>query len=162
MLRRRAGGRHCCPRQSALRRHARSEQFVVVAAACIKLESSSASSRAAHGDPTPTHGRGCLGLRTRCLLCLACLHNQSHTHTRLTALCPALPGWASTRKVKPTWILLEQETLSGSEVHWAICKSAPCSRQITTPAPHRAVFLQAGCPSCRPTNSVKALKAIKQ
>jgi len=29
----------------------------------------------------------------------------------------------------------------------------------TTPAPHHC-FLQAGCPSCRPTNSVKALKAI--
>ena len=28
------------------------------------------------------------------------------------------------------------------------------------PAPHRSVFLQAGCPSCRPTNSVKALKAL--
>ena len=28
------------------------------------------------------------------------------------------------------------------------------------PAPHHSVFLQAGCPSCRPTNSVKALKAI--
>ena len=50
-----------------------------------------------------------------------------------------------------------QETVSGSGISWAICKSAPCSRQITTPAPHRSVFLQAGCPSCRPTNSVKAL-----
>jgi len=29
------------------------------------------------------------------------------------------------------------------------------------PAPHHLVFLQAGCPSCRPTNSVKALKAKK-
>jgi len=28
------------------------------------------------------------------------------------------------------------------------------------PAPHHSVFLQAGCPSCRPTNSVKALKAL--
>jgi len=27
------------------------------------------------------------------------------------------------------------------------------------PASHHSVFLQAGCPSCRPTNSVKALKA---
>jgi len=27
------------------------------------------------------------------------------------------------------------------------------------PAPHHASFLQAGCPSCHPTNSVKALKA---
>jgi len=28
------------------------------------------------------------------------------------------------------------------------------------PAPHHSSFLQAGCPSCHPTNSVKALKAI--
>jgi len=28
------------------------------------------------------------------------------------------------------------------------------------PAPHRSSFLQARCPSCRPTNSVKALKVI--
>ena len=28
----------------------------------------------------------------------------THTHTRLTALCPGLPGWAGTRKVKPLWI----------------------------------------------------------
>ena len=27
---------------------------------------------------------------------------HTHTHTRLTALCPGLPGWASTRKVKKT------------------------------------------------------------
>ena len=34
-----------------------------------------------------------------------------NTHTRLTALCPGLPGWAGTRKVKPIWILLKQETV---------------------------------------------------
>ena len=49
--------------------------------------------------------------------------------------------------------------MSGSGNGWTICKSAPCSRQITTPAPHHSVLLQAGCPFCRPTNSVKALKA---
>ena len=81
-----------------------------------------------------------------------------HTHTGLTALFPGLPGWAGTRKVKPIWILLKQETVSSSGISWAICKSAPRSRQITTPAPHHSVFLQAGCHSCRPTNSVKALK----
>jgi len=54
---------------------------------------------------------------------------------------------------------LKQETVSGSGISWDICKSAPRSRQITTPAPHRSVFLQTGCPSCRPTNSVEALKA---
>jgi len=86
-------------------------------------------------------------------------HTHTHTHTRLTALCPGLPGWAGTRKVKPNWILLKQDTVSTIGIRWAICKSAPRSRQITTPVPHRSVFLQAGCPSCRPTNSVNALKA---
>ena len=88
-------------------------------------------------------------------------HTHTHTHTRLTALFPGRPWWAGTRKVKPIWILLKQETVSGSSISWAICKSAPCSRQITTPAPHHSVFLQAGCPSCRPTNSVKSLKAMR-
>jgi len=76
------------------------------------------------------------------------------------ALFPGLPGWTGTRKVKPIWILLKQETVSGSGISWAICKSAPRSRQITMPVPHHSVFLQAGCSSCRPTNSVEALKAI--
>ena len=30
--------------------------------------------------------------------------------------------------------------MSGSGISWAICKSAPCSRQITTPAPHHSFF----------------------
>ena len=84
------------------------------------------------------------------------MHTQ--THTCLTALCPELPRWAGT---KPIWILLKQETVNGSGISWAICKSAPRSRQITTPAPHHSSFLQAGCPSCHPTNSVKALKATR-
>jgi len=56
----------------------------------------------------------------------------THIHTRLTALFPGLPGWASTRKLKPIWISLKQDTVSGSGISWAICKSAPRSRQITT------------------------------
>ena len=72
-------------------------------------------------------------------------HKHTHTHTRLTALFPGLPGWAGTRKVKPIWILLKQETVSGSGISWAICKSASRSGQITTPVPHHSSFLQAGC-----------------
>ena len=49
--------------------------------------------------------------------------------------------------------------MSGSGISWAICKSALCSRQITMPANPPLSFLQVGCPSSRPTNSVKALKA---
>ena len=44
------------------------------------------------------------------------------------------------QKGKPIWILLKQETVSGSGIRWAICKSAPRSRQITMPAPHHSVF----------------------
>jgi len=51
-----------------------------------------------------------------------------------------LPGCVGTRKVKPIWILLKQETVCGSGISWAVCKSAPCCRQITTPAPHQSVF----------------------
>jgi len=61
------------------------------------------------------------------------------------------------QKGKTNLDLLEQETVSGSGISWAICKSAPCPRQ-----PHQnptLSFFTGGCPSCRPTNSIKALKA---
>jgi len=49
--------------------------------------------------------------------------------------------WVSRyQKGKPIWILLEQETMSGSGISWAICKSAPRSRQITMPVPHHCFF----------------------
>ena len=77
-----------------------------------------------------------------------------HTHTRLTALFLGLPRWAGTRKVKPIWILLKQETVSGSGISWAICKTAPCSRQITTPSPHHSVFYRPDAlPAAQPTAS---------
>ena len=37
-------------------------------------------------------------------------------------------------------MLLKQKTVSGSGISWAICKYAPRSRQITTPALHHSVF----------------------
>ena len=81
-------------------------------------------------------------------------HTHTHTHTRLTAPFPGLPRWAGTRKVKPIWILLKQDTVSGSGISWDICKSAPHSRQITTPAPHRWVFYRPDAlPATQPTAS---------
>ena len=47
--------------------------------------------------------------------------------------------------------------MSGNGISCAVCKSAPRSRQTTTPAPNLCFYRP--CPSCRPTNSVKALKA---
>jgi len=78
-----------------------------------------------------------------------------HTQTRVMALFPGLPGWASTRKVKPIWILLKQETVSGSGIIYTLLQTD--NHASTQPLS----FLQAGCPSCRPTNSVKAPTAKK-
>ena len=41
-----------------------------------------------------------------------------HTHP-FNSPFPGLPGLARTRKVKPIWILLKQETVSGSGISWA-------------------------------------------
>ena len=58
---------------------------------------------------------------------------HTHTHTQpfycSYGICPGPPGWAGTRKVKTNLDLLEQETVSGSGICWAICKSAPHPRQ---------------------------------
>jgi len=84
---------------------------------------------------------------------------HTHIHTQLFLRL----FWILSRTTQVSWYwkdktnlgLLEQEIVSGSGICWAICKSAPHPRQ-----PHQhptaQFFLQAGCPSCRPTNSVKA------
>ena len=83
-----------------------------------------------------------------------------HTHTRLTALFPGLPRWAGTRKVKP--IILKQETVSGSGISWAVCKTAACSRQTTTPAPHHSVFYRPDAlPAAQPI-ATKHTAAVQQ
>ena len=80
--------------------------------------------------------------------------SMEHTHSRLTAFCPGLPGWAGTRKVKPIWIFLKQEIVSSSGISWAICKSALRSRQTTTPAPHHSVSYRLDAfPATQPTAS---------
>jgi len=44
------------------------------------------------------------------------------------------------QKGKTNLDLLKQETVRGSGISWAICKSALRSRQITMPASHHSVF----------------------
>jgi len=44
--------------------------------------------------------------------------------------------------------------VSGSGISWTICKSAPRSRQITTPEPHHSVFYRPDAlPAAQPTAS---------
>jgi len=66
-------------------------------------------------------------------------HTHTHTHT--------FNGPLS----RTTWVSQYQKgktnlDFTGSGISWAMCKYAPRSRQITMPAPHHSVFLQAGCP----------------
>jgi len=52
------------------------------------------------------------------------------------------------------WILLKLETVSGSGASWAVCKSAPRSKQITMPAPHHSFFYRPDAlPATQPTAS---------
>ena len=82
-------------------------------------------------------------------------------HTRLTAVCPRLPGSAGTRKVKK----MDFTEARVSEWQWhqlghmQVCILLQTDNHASTPP---LSFLQAGCPSCRPTNSVKALKAMTE
>ena len=101
-------------------------------------------------------------MKCLCVSWLSLMSNACHSlcfsayyyYTCLTAFFPGLPGWGGTRKVKPIWIWLKQETMSGSGISWAICKSSPRSRQITTPAPHHSVFYRPDAlPAAQPTVS---------
>ena len=70
-------------------------------------------------------------------------HTHAHTHTFNGSF------WGL-----PIWILLKQETVSGSGISWATCQSAPRSRQITTPASHHSVFYRPDAlPAAQPTAS---------
>jgi len=68
--------------------------------------------------------------------------NITHTHTHLTAFFPGLPKWAGTRKAKPIWILLKQD----SEWQWhqlehmQVCTSLQTDNHASTPP---LSFLQA-------------------
>ena len=81
--------------------------------------------------------------------------NYTHIHTHLFN--SPLSGTTQVSRYQKGKTNLDFTEASCSSISWAICKSAHRSRQITMPTPRHS-FLQAGCPSCRPTDSVKELK----
>jgi len=93
-----------------------------------------------------------------CVLLVLLFASLSLTHTRLTARFPGLPGEPVPRK----FINLDFTEARDSEWQWhqlglmQVCTSLQTDNHTSTPP---LSFLQTGCPSCRPTNSVKALKA---
>ena len=79
---------------------------------------------------------------------------NTHTHPFNGPFSWTTLGEPVPERQKPIWILLKQETVSGSGISWAICKSASRFRQITTPAPHCSVFYRPDAlPAAQPTAS---------
>ena len=83
------------------------------------------------------------------------LYNHLH-HNRFTALFLGPPGWAGAR----TELLdLMVHGKINRDRHMTIRRGTTPSGLNSAHLHHPPIFLQAGCPSCRPTSSVKAPKA---
>ena len=87
------------------------------------------------------------------------INHTTHTHTRLTALFSGTTWVGRYQKGKTN---LDFTEARDSEWQWhqlghmQVCTLLQTDNHASTPP---LSLLQAGCPSCRPTNSIKALKA---
>ena len=75
-------------------------------------------------------------------------HNILHNYTRLMALFPGLPRWASTRKVKPIWFYWSKwqwVAVASAGPYASLHLALDWDNHASTPSLR---FLQAGCPSC--------------
>ena len=87
------------------------------------------------------------------------MYNEN-TYTHLTALYPisgtTRVGWYQKGKTNLDFTEARESEWPWHQLgHMQVCTSLQTNNHASTP-PLR--FLQAGCPSCRPTNSVKSLK----
>jgi len=64
----------------------------------------------------------------------------SRLRRRSPCVCVCVCVYRGKTVPEPILILLEQEAVSGSGISWAICKSAPCPKEITMPAPTAQFF----------------------
>ena len=83
--------------------------------------------------------------RVRVCVCFTdlCFHTYSrlrhtHTHTRLTALCPGLPGWAGTRKAASVPQIIQTNTLQPlyRSCKWQFCTSVQTYRSCKANRQH--------------------------
>ena len=90
------------------------------------------------------------------------IHNFDVLHTHLFK--SPLSGTTHVSRYQKGKTNLDFTEARDSEWQWHqlghMQNSAHRSRQITMPAPHHHNFDVARCPSCYPTNSIKALKAL--
>jgi len=100
--------------------------------------------------------------RARALLaalpvCVYTSRTHTHTHTRLTALFSGTARVSRYRKVKtnPDFTEARDSEWQWHQLgHMQVCTLLKTNNHASTPP---LSILQAGCPSCRPTNSVEAL-----
>ena len=125
-----------------------------VVCVCVFADLSEVLWARVHGASLSVPGRCCLSMFTdtegRDCQADQSTHRRTHVsnryiiHTHAHPFNGPLSGTTEVSRYqkgkKPIWILLKQETVSGSGISWAICKSAHRSRQITMPAPHHSVF----------------------
>ena len=84
-------------------------------------------------------------------------HSYTHTHPRLTALCPGLPSRYQKGKTNLDFTETRDSEWQWNPLgHMQVCTWLQTDNHASTPP---LSFLQAWCHSCRPTNSFKALKA---
>jgi len=88
---------------------------------------------------------------------------STHTHTHTHTFNGPFSATTQVSRYQKGNTNLDFTEARDSEWHWhqlghtQVCTSLQTDNHASTPP---LCFLQAGCPSCRPTNSVKALKAI--
>ena len=80
-----------------------------------------------------------------------------HHHNRFTALFPRPPRWAGARRELLDFMVQGKINRGRHTDHPAGRHSFRTNQCPPPPFPY---FLQPGCPSCRPANSVEALKAV--
>ena len=91
------------------------------------------------------------------------INNHTHTHTHTPVQRPFVRDYPS----KPVperynqsgfyWSRRQRVAVVSAGPYMQVCTSLETDNHASTSL---ISFLQAGCPSCRPTNSVKALKAL--
>jgi len=92
-----------------------------------------------------------------------CVFSHRHTHTHTHPFNGPFSGTTQVSRYQKGKTNLDFTEARDSEWQWhqvghmQVCTSLQADNHASTPP---LSFLQAGCPSCRPTNSVKALKAI--
>jgi len=86
------------------------------------------------------------------------LHHK-HTHTHTHPFNGPLSRTTRVSRYQKGKTNLDFTEARDSGISWAICKSAPCSRQITMPTPHHSVFYR---PDAFPAAQTSLCKCITQ